>query len=104
MSVTYSLSANGTQHIWGSLYGKISGQDTGGKSNFDSSVWQNSTNQVWSWQSADSYDDGEKYTKAITTASGAALRTQQAPTEYVKMKVYFDTAGSDPSCTAQISA
>lgn len=101
MSATYSLSSDGTKHVWNTIYGMIGGQDTGGKSNFESSVWQNSTTRVWDWPSADIYDKGEQYSKQIKTASGAYLRTSQAPTEYVKMKVHFDTVGTDPSCTAQ---
>lgn len=101
MTIKYDLLPN--YHVWGIMYGVVSGDGTGGQSNFQGSVWGTTTNRVWLQSSADTYANGEQWSRNVLNAAGDHVRTLRSNTELVKMKASFDTAGTDPTCTAQLT-
>lgn len=99
MSITYDLTS--TQHIWGIMYGRATG-DAGSKNNFRGRVYQGGS-KVWEHLSADSYGNGEQWSKNVLTAAGSHLRTNRSATEKVITHAWFDQFGNDPECDAIIA-
>jgi hypothetical protein len=92
-SVVYDLTS--TKHIWTTIYGKITGAGTGGKSNYNTSIYDADT-RVWYWKSGDTWGQNEQYVKTIPD-----IATWRAHYERVRMETIFDEAGPDDKCTVK---